>query len=144
MKVTTTKTPYACSYNTKPLLKIFTSFCPFCSLLRRNKGKQNKAWQCQPNSRHLQAFVTSRNFIRNNYIQSKLHWLLWKDNKTEKQIKWYKLVQTSIASERPGIAVMSPPTTLSVKSSFFCKQRNLLSCFRQSLGVRHAHSSLIQ
>lgn len=37
----------------------------------------------------------------------------------------------------PGIAVMSPPTTLSVKSSFFCRpEKNLLSFFSlHKLGV---------
>jgi hypothetical protein len=36
-----------------------------------------------------------------------------------------KFVQTSIASERPGIADISPPTTLSVKSSFFCSHNKI-------------------
>lgn len=31
--------------------------------------------------------------------------------------------QTSIASESPGIALMSPPITLRVKSNFFCNDK---------------------
>ena len=34
-----------------------------------------------------------------------------------------RLSQTLIASEIPGIADMSPPTTLKVKSNFFCKPK---------------------
>ena len=75
--------------------------------------------------------MTSNKLTRNrnepNTTSSSVPQLKTTRGKREENIT-VEVFQTSIAPERPGIVEISPPITLSVKSNFFCKPKNDISC----------------